>query len=287
MTTIAQDTEPSTTLATRKITPAIGAIVDGIDLASDLTEDTVRSIRTALDDNLVLFFEDQQITPAQQRDFAARFGPLYIHAMYPSAGSVAEILVLEYDENRKGHNDTWHSDVTYIETPPQASLLYAEDVPAVGGDTIWLSTYAAYDALAEPLKKLVADLYAVHDFAKAFRPERFRQYGLEDKLEATYADNKPVRHPVVRTNPATGRKALFVNPTFTSHLEGVSRRQSDAILELLYAHIIEPEFQMRWHWKPGVVAFWDNRWTQHYAVSDYFPHHRRMRRATILGDRPI
>jgi taurine dioxygenase len=127
----------------------------------------------------------------------------------------------------------------------------------------------------------------VHDFSKAFRPERFAQYGIADRVDKVYEENPPVVHPVVRTNPETGRKALFVNQNFTSHIADVSERESRAILGFFLDHLNQPEFQVRWQWKPNAVAFWDNRWTQHYALSDYFPNHRRMRRATILGDRPV
>jgi taurine dioxygenase len=196
-------------------------------------------------------------------------------------------MVLEYDANRRGHNDVWHTDVTYIATPPKASLLYAEIIPESGGDTLWLNTYLAYEALSEPIKRLASELYAVHDFAKAFRPERFAQYGIAERAQQAYAENPPVTHPVVRTNVATGRKGLFVNQNFTSHIAGVSERESKAILTLLFDHLAQPEFAVRWRWTPGAVAFWDNRFTQHYALADYFPQHRRMRRATILGDRPV
>jgi taurine dioxygenase len=129
--------------------------------------------------------------------------------------------------------------------------------------------------------------HAVHDFAKAFRPERFAQYDIAERAQKSYADNPPVTHPVVRTNVATGRKGLFVNQNVTSLIAGVSERESKAILALLFDHLAHPEFQVRWRWKPGAVAFWDNRFTQHYALADYFPHHRRMRRATILGELPV
>jgi taurine dioxygenase len=286
MTTFAQNETIATPLLTKPLSPTIGAVVAGIDLAQPLDDGAIAQIRRALDEHLVLFFEDQRITPVQQRDFAARFGELHVHPFYPGTDEAREIMVLAYDESRKGHNDTWHSDVTFIQTPPQASILYAEEIPEVGGDTIWVNTYAAYEALSEPVKELAGKLHAVHDFSKAFKLDRFRQYGIEEQAAQAYSGNPPVTHPVIRTNPATGRKALFVNATFTSYIEELSQRESDALLELFFAHLIQPEFQVRWRWKPNVVAFWDNRWTQHYALSDYFPHRRRVRRATILGDRP-
>jgi taurine dioxygenase len=286
VTTLASTHEVST-LAVRRLTPALGAVVENVDLAQPLDDASIAALQAALDEHLVLFFEGQHWTPEQQRDFAARFGALYTHPLYPGQAGLPELMVLEYDANRKGHNDVWHSDVTYIQTPPKASVLYAEVLPEVGGDTLWANTYLAYEALSEPMKKLAGELHAVHDFARAFRPERFAQYGVSDRTERAYADNPPVLHPVVRTNPATGRKALFVNANFTSHIAGVSSRESTALLEFFTAHITQPEFQVRWRWTPNAVAFWDNRWTQHYAIADYFPAHRRMRRATILGDRPV
>ena len=273
-------------LQIRKITPALGAVVEAFDLAHDHDAAALAAIRRALDEHLVLFFEDQSITPELQRAFAGRFGDLYVHPLYPGQSGLPEIMILEYDETRKGHNDVWHSDVTYIETPPQASLLYAEVLPEIGGDTLWANTYLAYEALSEPLKELAGRLHAVHDFSKAFRPERFAEYGIADRAGKAYEENPPVVHPVVRTNPQTGRKALYVNENFTSHITGVSQRESRALLDFFLAHLKQPEFQVRWQWQPHDVAFWDNRWTQHYALADYYPNHRRMRRATILGDRP-
>lgn len=280
-------TARATRFKIRKLTPALGAVVESFDLASDHDGETIAAIRRALDEHLVLFFEDQTLSPEAQRAFAARFGELYVNPLYPGADGLPEIMVIEYDDNRKGRNNVWHSDVTYIETPPQASLLYAEVLPEIGGDTLWANTYLAYEALSEPLKELAGRLRAVHDFAKAFGPDRFAQYGITDHAASIYKDNPPVVHPVVRTNPQTGRKALYVNRNFPSHIADVSELESRALLDFFLEHLSQPEFQVRWQWKPNAVAFWDNRWTQHYALSDYFPHHRRMRRATILGDRPV
>jgi len=287
MTPVTNPVRHGTQLSVRRLSPALGAVVENVDLSRDLDDESIAAIRAALDAHLVLFFEHQAWTPEQQRDFSRRFGDLYVHPLYPGQAGLPELMILEYDANRRGHNDVWHSDVTYIQTPPQASILYSEIVPEVGGDTLWANTYLAYEALSEPMKKFAGELQAVHDFARAFRPERFAQYGIADRAEKTYADNPPVLHPVVRTNTATGRKALFVNQNFTSHIAGLNARESAALLNYFVDHINAPEFQVRWRWSPGVVAFWDNRWTQHYALADYFPSHRRMRRATILGDRPV
>ncbi len=269
-----------------RMSPALGATVLNLDLASEMPETTIAAIREALDEHQVLFFRNQNLTPARQRDFAARFGQLHIHPVYPQHETVPEIMILEFDEERKGHQNNWHTDVTFIETPPFGSVLYAEIIPPVGGDTIWASSYAAFEALSEPMQHFFSSLHAVHDFSMNFTPERFRAYGKET-VSTEYQKHKPVLHPVVRTNTRTGRRGLFVNRSFTSHIDGLTEKESTSLLEFLYRHLETPEFQVRFRWAAGSVAFWDNRFTQHYAVSDYFPHHRRVRRATILGDRPV
>lgn len=271
----------------KRLTPAIGAIVAGADLARPLDDAEIAEIRSALDEHLVLFFEGQSLTPVGQRDFAARFGELYVHPFYPGQDEAPEVMILAHDATHRANSDRWHNDVTYLPTPPMGAVLYAEEIPALGGDTLWANMYLAYEALSEPFKQLVCGLRAVHSFAKNFTPERFRALGIEDRRDRMYAEHPLVSHPVARTNPATGRKALFINQDFTSHIEGVSPRESDTLLRFLFEHMAQPEFQVRWRWRPGTVAFWDNRWTQHCALADYFPARRRMRRATILGERPI
>jgi taurine dioxygenase len=274
-------------LAIEPLTPAIGATVEGVDLSEDISNETVEHISRALDDRLVLFFRRQSLTPAAQRDFAARFGPLYVHPFYPGSDDAPEIMLLAHDATHRANSDRWHNDVTYLETPPKAAVLYAEEIPDLGGDTLWASMYAAYDALSEPLQGFVSELRAVHSFAKNFTPQRFVDLGMEHRRDRMYAEHPPVSHPVARTNPATGRKALFVNQDFTSHVEGLSARESDALLRFLFDHMAQPQFQVRWRWQPGTVALWDNRWAQHCALADYFPARRRVRRATILGERPV
>jgi taurine dioxygenase len=274
-------------LTSQALTPAIGATVHGVDLGAPLGDDAVAQIRSALDDHLALFFEGQSLTPLQQRNFAARFGPLYVHPFYPGHETATEVMVLEHDATHRANSDRWHNDVTYLERPPQAAVLYAEEIPAIGGDTLWANMYLAYETLSAPIRQLVSQLRAVHSFAKNFTPERFKALGIEDRRDRMYAEHPPVSHPVARTNPLTGRKALFVNQDFTSHIEGVSSSESDALLRMLFEHMARPEFQVRWRWREGTVAFWDNRWTQHCALADYFPNRRRVRRVTVLGERPV
>jgi len=280
-------TQTLAALDIERLSPALGAVVHHLDLARDLPDSTITAILDALDEHQVLFFHDQTLSPAQQRDFARRFGELHVHPVYPSHETVPEIMILEYDENLKGHQNNWHTDVTFIETPPFGSILYADDVPPAGGDTLWASTYAAFEALSPAMQNFLSGLHAIHDFALNFSPDRFRTYGVGEKLQDTYDKHKPVRHPVVRTNPKTGRRGLFVNRSFTARIEGLEHGESRALLEFLFQHLETPEFQVRFRWRQGSVAFWDNRFTQHYALSDYYPQHRRVRRATILGDRPV
>jgi taurine dioxygenase len=269
------------------LTPAIGSVVRGIDLGAKLEAGEVAHIRSSLDDRLVLFFKDQSLTPVAQRDFAARFGTLYTHPFYPGRAEAPEVMILEHDAAHRANSDRWHNDVTYLATPPMGAVLYAQEIPQLGGDTLWANMYAAYEALSEPMQGFVSGLRAIHSFAKNFTPDRFVSLGMEERREQMYAEHPPVSHPVVRTNPITGRKALFVNQDFTSHIEGISARESDALLRFLFEHMAQPEFQVRWRWESGDVAFWDNRWTQHCALADYYPQRRVVRRATILGERPI
>jgi taurine dioxygenase len=274
-------------LRARPLTPAIGAVVEGVDLAAPLSDERIAQIRDALGERLVLFFENQRLSAAQQRDFAARFGPLYTHPFYPGHDEAPEVMLLAHDATHRANSDRWHNDVTYLERPPMAAVLYAEEIPELGGDTLWANMYLAYEALSDPLRRFVSELRAVHSFAKNFTPERFAALGLEARRDAMYAQHPPISHPVARTNPQTGRKALYVNADFTDRIEGVSPRESETLLNLLFEHMAKPEFQVRWRWRANEVALWDNRWTQHCALADYFPARRRMRRATILGERPV
>jgi taurine dioxygenase len=271
----------------KPLTPAIGAVVEGVDLAQPLSDDLLGAIRQALLDHKVIFFEDQHITPVQHRDFAARFGQLHTHPLYPGVPEAPELFILDNHAGNPTDNDAWHTDVTFIETPPMASILYARSLPALGGDTIWSNMQLAYERLSTPMRDFLARLDAVHDFARGF-PTRgivASAAGAARHAEEV-ARHPPVLHPVVRTHPETGQDGLFVNYGFTERIKGLRRKESDAILAMLFAHIQQPEFLVRWRWSENAIAFWDNRITQHYAVNDYLPHRRIMNRATVLGDRP-
>ncbi|MCR5879115.1 taurine dioxygenase [Phenylobacterium sp. J367] len=271
----------------KPLTPTIGAVIEGVDLSQALSDDLVGAVRAALLKHQVIFFEDQRLTPVQHRDFAARFGDLHTHPLYPGVPEAPELFILDNHAGNPTDNDAWHTDVTFIETPPMASILYAKLLPESGGDTLWANMKAAYEALSPTMRDFLSGLDAVHDFARGF-PTRgivANAAGAEKHARAV-AEHPPVLHPVVRTHPETGEDGLFVNYGFTERIKGLRRKESDAILNMLFDHVLKPEFQVRWRWSPNAIAFWDNRVTQHYAVNDYLPARRVMNRATVLGDRP-
>ncbi len=269
------------------LTPAIGAIISGIDLAQPLDAATRAAIHAALLDRQVIFFRDQDLTEDQQRDLAAGFGPLHIHPIYPRSDRVPEIMLLDTALNDLRDNALWHSDISFSETPSLGAVLLARKVPPLGGDTLWASATAAYDALPDTLKQFLGTLSATHDLAKSFPAERFgADPDATARLEAAKRANPPVVHPVIRTHPETGRKAIFVSEGFTTGIVGMEQTMADPLLAMLFTHVTRPEFTVRWKWRVGDVAIWDNRPTQHYAVYDYGDAHRVMNRATITGDRP-
>jgi taurine dioxygenase len=270
------------------LTPTIGAVIGGIDLAERPDDEEIAAIRQALLRHKVIFFEDQHLTATQHRDVAARFGGLHTHPLYPGVPEAPELFILDNHAGNPTDNDAWHTDVTFIETPPLGALLYAKLLPDNGGDTIWADMQAAYEALSKPMRELLVNLDAVHDFARGFPAKlTVAKAAGEDKYAKAVDEHPPVVHPVVRTHPETGADSLFVNYGFTDRIKGLRRNESDAILAMLFDHVKKPEFHVRWKWKPNALAFWDNRITQHYAVNDYLPARRVMHRATVIGDRPF
>jgi taurine dioxygenase len=267
----------------RKLTPTIGAEIFGVDLGNGLGNQQFQEIHDALTENLVIFFREQRLTPAQHRDFGRRFGALHIHpnAPQPIEGH-PEVLVVKADENSKRvAGEEWHSDVSCDEEPPMGSILHLHEVPSNGGgDTLFASMYAAYDALSEPLKRLLEGCTAIHDSNKAHT----YRYKAADRADMRFPH---AEHPVVRTHPVTGRRALFVNRGFTTRIVQLSRSESAALLEMLFRHVETPEFHCRFKWRPGSIAFWDNRCVQHHAMWDYYPQRRYGHRVTICGDKPF
>jgi taurine dioxygenase len=262
-------------------TATIGAEVRGLDLRRELADDAVAAVRQALLDHLVLFFREQCIDDEQHLAFALRFGPLHISPFTTRHQDTDKVVVLD-QVNPKGEGaDEWHSDLTFLETPPMGSILRCAQLPSVGGDTCFANMYAAYAALSHPMRALVDGLWAVHDITKPLGKAIRDDHTTLDLAEMQQG-YPPVRHRVVVTHPETHRKALFVNRNSTTHLEGVTERENDLLLPFLLDHVRSPEFQCRFHWEPGSIVFWDNRAVQHYAVADY--HERRvMRRVTIAG----
>ena len=270
------------------LSPALGAQISGVDLGRDLTGEQRNTIEQALLDHHVLFFRDQPITPQQQARFAANFGDLHIHPIYPNVPEQPEVLILDTAVTDVRDNAIWHTDVTFLPAPALGAVLAAKQVPAYGGDTLWASGIAAFEALSAPMQALLDGLTATHDFTRSFPLERFGNTA-EDlaRWEDARRKNPPLSHPVVRTHPVSGRKALFVNEGFTTRINELEAAESEAILKWLFAHGTRPEFTLRWRWQANDVAMWDNRVTQHYAVDDYRPQRRVMHRATILGDAPF
>jgi len=274
---------PYKTIEVRRLNPVIGAEISGVDLSKDLDSQQFKELHEALMENLVIFFRNQNITVEQHKAFGRRFGKLHVHpnAAQELAGH-PEILVIKADENSKHvAGEEWHSDVSCDEEPPMGSVLHMHTVPPDGGgDTMFANMYAAFEALSPPLQRMLEGLTAVHDSSKA--------HGYRIKAGDRSDMNFPRSiHPVVRTHPVTGRKALYVNRGFTTRITQLRPHESTAMLEMLYRHCETPEFMCRFRWQPNSVAFWDNRATQHHALFDYFPDRRYGLRVTVVGDKPF
>ena len=240
---------PSIGFAVAPLTPAIGGLVAGLDLAGPLSDSVVAKLKAAVAERHVLFFEGQTLYPAAQRDFAAHFGALHVHPVYPHVEGVPEITSIETRPDDLPDNDNWHTDVTFIETPPFGVL------PSTGGDTLWGSNITAYEALSAPMRELLDKLTAEHSFGTGFPRSRWGVGPRKEKWEKAVAANPPVVHPVVRTIEGS-RRGLFVNSGFTARILELTEKESDALLAFLFAYLAKPEFTVRWRWKLGDVAFW-------------------------------
>lgn len=262
------------TITAAPLTPRIGAVISGIDLSQSLTDQEVADLKQALADHQVIFFRDQRLDPASLKRLGRHFGPLQAHAL-KGLPDHPEVRKLHADENSKHvAGEEWHTDMTCATVPPMGSILYMHTLPTLGGDTVFASMYAAYDALSDRMKAYLEGLTATHDGKLAFG--RFDPTG-------TF----PVAvHPVIRTHPVTGRKVIFVNRGFTSHINELAKPESEAILQFLYRHCEDNYFQVRFRWEPHSVAFWDNRCTQHLAIWDYYPQVRSGFRVQV-EDTPV
>jgi len=267
------------------LTPTIGAEISGVDLREPLSTEQVTQIEDALLAHLVVFFRNQDITPAQHIAFGRRFGELCYPPFMTDHGDDPEILVLDQTDPRGEGTDVWHSDNTFMPEPPMGSILKAIQLPEQGGDTCFASAYAAYDALSPALREMLDDLTAVHDLTATLMRANAAGHTNAD-VAAILEKSPPVEHPVVRTHPRTGRKALFVNANSTTRIAGLTDRENAVLLPFLCDHVRAPEFQCRFRWTPHAIAFWDNRSAQHLAVADY-QERRVMHRVTLAGDKPF
>lgn len=268
------------------IGPTIGAEIHGLDLGQPLDDAGFAAFEAALIEHKVVYLRDQTLTTEQQVAFARRFGELEVHPFRPE-GAVPEIMVLDnHKDNPVLSTDVWHSDTTFRECPTKYSMLRCLQIPATGGDTLWADMCAAYNGLSVALKSMIDGLSAVHDF-KNFRALFTSSEQDQNRLREMERLYPNPTHPVVRTHPVTGQKALFVSRQFTLHIAGLKERESRTLLELLYQQAQVPEYQFRLRWKPGTVTLWDNRSTQHYAANDYYPNRRHMERVAVIGDRPF
>ena len=283
-------TKSAISVEVRPLTATCGAEIHGVDLAQPIDDATYLELRRALLDYGAIFFRDQQMDDLAHNRFAARFGEpdIFPFGERPTPEAPA-VHVIDFDGAADAEGtgaDEWHADVTFIPTPPMGTVLRAVVLPPQGGDTCFANMSAAFDALSAPLREMLDGLTALHDY-RVFAPKLFRTDPVNgpSKLEERAKVNPPVEHPVVRTHPDSGRKVLFVNRNYTSRIVGLSERENEMLLPYLFDHARDPMFQCRFQWRPGSVAFWDNRLVQHYAVADYTAR-RRMHRVVIKGDKP-
>jgi alpha-ketoglutarate-dependent taurine dioxygenase len=269
-----------------KIAGALGAEISGVDLARDLDDATVAEIRRVWLDNCVVFFRNQDLPPAQFLALAKRFGEPIEYPFLKGLDGFPEIITVAKLEREKiNFGGVWHSDTSYLEIPPMATMLIAREVPPVGGDTLFASQYLAYETLSGGMKRLLDGLVALNASAKA-DVTRTREDRLKDGKNPQARKDYVAEHPVVRTHPETGRKALYVNVAHTVRFKDMSEEESEPILDFLFRHQIRPEFTCRFHWEPGSIAFWDNRCAQHNPVNDYHGYRRLMHRIPLKGDKP-
>jgi len=278
------------TIEVKPVAGALGAEIEGVDLGRDLDNETFDDIHQAFLDHQVIFFRNQQITPDQHKAFGRRFGSLNVHPYVKGMDGHPEIMeIIKEPSDQTNFGGGWHTDMSFLEEPALGSILYAREVPPYGGDTLFASQYAAYEALSDGMKELLDGLKAVHSSAREYGKEGHSARKRESMAIATVTEPEAVpefEHPVIRTHPETGRKALYVNMAFTERFVGMTKRESLPLLKFLWEHCTQEPFTCRFRWQKDSIAFWDNRCVQHYALNDYAGHRRHMQRVTVNGDRP-
>ena len=268
----------------QKYSPNLGAIITGVDLSKEINEDQFKDIHKAFLDNQVLFFQNQnEILPEIHLKLGKLFGELHVHPAAPSMPGYPEIFEIHAHKNSKVANgEFWHSDVSCDIEPPLGTMLQLHILPETGGDTMFSDMYSAYNELSDKYKSLLDGLIAIHESEHLYSG-RYEDRGVNrDNIKTPVAN-----HPLIRTHPVTGKKAIYVNRTFTTGIEGMNKDESSSILEFLFNHCEHVNFQIRYRWNKNDMAFWDNRCTMHRAIWDYWPNERKGRRVTIKGDKPI
>ena len=276
----------ATSIKVRAIAGNIGAEISGVDLAGDLKDAVVADIRRAWLEHCVVFFRDQLLAPARFLQFAKRFGDTVEYPFINGIESFPEIIpVIKLEHEKTNFGGIWHSDTSYLERPPMATMLIAREVPPEGGDTLFANAYLAYEALSEGMKRMLDGVIAINSSAKA-DVSGTREDRVKDTKRGDAKTEYVGAHPVVRTHPETGRKALYVNVAHTLRFKDMTEAESAPILHYLVQHQTRPEFTCRFHWEVGSIAFWDNRCALHNPVNDYHGYRRVMHRVTLAGDTP-
>jgi len=270
----------------RPIAGAIGAELSGVDLSAPLDDDAVALIRRAWLDHLVIFFRDQELPPAEFLAFARRLGEPIEYPFVMGIDGFPEITpVVKLEHERVNFGGLWHSDTSYLDEPPMGTMLVAREVPPHGGDTLFANMYLAYETLSPGMRRLLDGLVAVNSSAKA-DTTKTREDRMRDGANPAARKEYIAEHPVVRTHPETGRKALYVNGGHTVRFKDMTEEESAGLLRFLFAHQTRPEFTCRFRWEKGSLAVWDNRCAQHNPINDYHGYRRVMHRVTLAGDRP-
>ena len=269
----------------KRLSPSIGGEIHGVDLSKPLGSELKELIYEALLVYKVIFFRDQNISTEEHINFSKNFGELEIHPFAPKKEDFPEVLVITHNENSKGRENTWHSDVTWRKEPSLGSVLRMIQKPAHGGDTLFADMYAAYDGLPDHVKEKLDGAIAIHDFAN-FRNRLIKEGKSAEEIQAFNEEYPMPEHPVIRTHPDTQKKVIYVNAAFTQYIKDWKEEDSKEMLTYLYSRASVPEYQCRFAWEENSIAFWDNRACQHYANSDYWPNTRKVERVTIIGDRP-